>query len=1467
MLENCTNLLNCENQLAEAIKPVRLLGEIPLSDQDIELLARLVREVITPSISKGTRYLRTMAPACLACFLVGMGRFYDKETGYWPIVEEKVGKIDINWKVKWGKIFIQYLEDNDLPRFDEEEGLAYVTPILGHTCIPDCCLDEYFDRVLIPLINRDLFNPFDREEVIHDLRVRQKINKSRLELEKKKKEHNVWFKVLQQKNRDLKNQLEKYEDVVSLLAEEEECKRRIEALHGLENAKLTRSNLLSRINDATECIQRLESEGKRLWGEITIFRHRYQPILKVKPQIDDVIHNHVRFNEELPEALENEKRLLAAVITEWAKLSIEPWNDSFSVEILQLPLEQLLSQIEQYQYLQGNQKTIQEKIGNLEASQKEAKEPPTLVLSLLMLIKKILIWIVGRKNLVPQPSELQQLQATYREAEIQLQLQQDRIKGLFARLPVEKLVLDNPTPDLHEELSCLQQTYIIFVEAREKRTKLEEEEGQLTGLVQDLAYSFDVAVDGNLNTWVNRLCEVLKEAQQSQAAALEAKRILEKEIRPVLEAARLEYQNLQADLEKLDQQLAELGGGLTQQGLSLLQEVHQSQAAGTQTRQNLSSRYSDLMVIESELHSQGWDIIRRDLEEVENRIQAVKNELKQIERGFDSHPAQYFSVDEPIRRFLLYGGSTAENYLTDSVLLFARAKSGERVEDISDILLPNRIIQHFQQRWEYYRTKEELKSTLEEEMNLATGERFRAPQIFFNPAAGEVIAKFPSQRLLRPEHGTTVQLDIIGDDPANLICTAPLKLYNRTRGLVETHLYEDIVLNKLSEKYIFRLKSKDNPIREWEIRGISDINRFLAFSPISHKLITTDHLPRSPLIIVIHEMQRIHPQECILTEGGFLFGGWKEYVWKEVDLSTIEEFSLSGDSGQSLVIPLISDLGAGISLIGGNQLEGILSDERPVFNIPPEFIRIPLNDRDDLHLLRISLLPEDENRTRKSKHYQVDELVTLINKHDEGWIDIPLNVEQFIGTNPMGCFTLRVYKPPYLDWQLSFCIVPQLNASFGQEIYLPYREKIPDVIATLTLPETSTFKPDGPAKLVSSDGTSWMVQTPASENEITGMLLCSIVDGERINLPITFSIPKLRWRLQGLDDTQYDRWFDEVQEELWIGDWIEAQELFLVVETPWFYIGKVSLVLPGNSISIEFGKVHDQKVRVDLKALEDTLRAGPSLEIVAISLEDARTKIPDIPLFTVCTCWLAEKIRCFHYPIGDTVRLDVSWKEKGKANQKTARLWYLSGDRPRLIQHQLVSQDVQEATFISTATEVKSGKYLVHLEPYDPWSSRPICPKLNDPNTVIIEIVTKAPEKAVTIRSVGVDEHHSYPLLQGSYRIHIIGKVINQKLPDNLDIEDIAHVLITPFNENWYVGNLEVKGKPEVIAHLSDTNPVKFEYDTQKSFVTSIVDRHGEGAMYCFECNMLFWCQETNLRHKHKIYGPIEEFRVVWESE
>jgi hypothetical protein len=141
-------------------------------------------------------------------------------------------------------------------------------------------------------------------------------------------------------------------------------------------------------------------------------------------------------------------------------------------------------------------------------------------------------------------------------------------------------------------------------------------------------------------------------------------------------------------------------------------------------------------------------------------------------------------------------------------------------------------------------------------------------------------------------------------------------------------------------------------------------------------------------------------------------------------------------------------------------------------------------------------------------------------------------------------------------------------------------------------------------------------------------------------------------------------------------------------------------------------------------------------------------------------------------------------------------------------------------------------------------------------------------EKVMDILSIVVRNPYYFP--KKMYRIKIISQIKNRQIPKDCDIDNLGDVLITPINENWYVGILEVRDQPRVLAHLNDTNPVKLEYDPEKKMVTSIEDRHGDGAMYCFECNMLFWCQETLLEEKlkkHKSYGPIEEFHIKWVEE
>ena len=255
-------------------------------------------------------------------------------------------------------------------------------------------------------------------------------------------------------------------------------------------------------------------------------------------------------------------------------------------------------------------------------------------------------------------------------------------------------------------------------------------------------------------------------------------------------------------------------------------------------------------------------------------------------------------------------------------------------------------------------------------------------------------------------------------------------------------------------------------------------------------------------------------------------------------------------------------------------------------------------------------------------------------------------------------------------------------------------------------------------------------------------------------------------------------------------------------------------------------------------------------------------------MFTIQTRWEAEKIRCFPDRYKDKRRLHISWKEKGVAEKKVIRLWNITKKPSELFFETFVNQDEYEVTLEFSSKDLISGNYLIHLEPYDPWITDHVCPHNNAPNTKLIEIITQTPKEDAEIKHLCIDAINMYPIPIGtSYIIRVRDRVRNIILPEEIADQKTGGVLVTPYNEDWYMGDLEVTGEQIVIDLLEDTNPVKFEYDPQKLIITSIEDRYGDGAMYCHTCRMLFWSQETvefEKKRGHRNYGPIVDFRISW---
>lgn len=98
------------------------------------------------------------AQISLSCFLVWKGILDYKEGDYWSSIEENTGISDPKWKSKIGEVFICCLKNYRFPIFEIEDAHKYVSNILIHGMIPNSCLNEYFSKVLYPLVIKELIS-------------------------------------------------------------------------------------------------------------------------------------------------------------------------------------------------------------------------------------------------------------------------------------------------------------------------------------------------------------------------------------------------------------------------------------------------------------------------------------------------------------------------------------------------------------------------------------------------------------------------------------------------------------------------------------------------------------------------------------------------------------------------------------------------------------------------------------------------------------------------------------------------------------------------------------------------------------------------------------------------------------------------------------------------------------------------------------------------------------------------------------------------------------------------------------------------------------------------------------------------------------------------------------------------------------------------------------------------------------
>jgi hypothetical protein len=135
---------------------LRIIGEIPLSFADIEEIAGNVKLILQNNwTSEATRQFRTYYPLSFITMMAGFAA-YNTQGNYWQSFADFI-HLDkaMILNQKWHHLFVELARNQGLLVFDfEDDPTPYVTSIRYQGGIPAYSLPDYFERMVLPAVER-----------------------------------------------------------------------------------------------------------------------------------------------------------------------------------------------------------------------------------------------------------------------------------------------------------------------------------------------------------------------------------------------------------------------------------------------------------------------------------------------------------------------------------------------------------------------------------------------------------------------------------------------------------------------------------------------------------------------------------------------------------------------------------------------------------------------------------------------------------------------------------------------------------------------------------------------------------------------------------------------------------------------------------------------------------------------------------------------------------------------------------------------------------------------------------------------------------------------------------------------------------------------------------------------------------------------------------------------------------------
>lgn len=1317
MLETCADLIACEKCLRNSLDKCEYIGQVDLSRNDLDKLGQLMAVKIKADTASSIEFFWEYTPACIAFFLVGQGIWNYQGGDYWTSVSASLGlTVDSALQVRLGRIFLQFINTQGLQTVSIPGSHRYVTPILLNGGVPQNSLPLLFQRVVGVLIAKNICTSLEIIEEIEHFR----------KLEEKKQIIQENIQESKQKQSSIQSEIKKLQNLKALNIKADELQRKCQQWDVWEDLP---EDCEQHYTGLLEELQKIKDRKKNLiereqvWNRLVFSWHQNEKeLLDLLGKANQVKEREqwLAQQEEVLAGLHKEAGHSQEVLyRQAAKIWSEGWKDNCGGILDKVDGELLRYKLYQYGQIQQRYRLVvwegfllvslaYHSLGkNQEAELEYARQQVIFEQEIAAVGNGLFYNQTGSSSNFLQETGAQSLVNKFRMVNQKLNIvEEDRervrneLQAMLGGSPLQEDSLTIPfdSPDsILNEFIILRHIYYQYSQLCNSQAQLQARirlgAESNTEVLQELFLKMELQ-HSNINP-AQLIAEIearLEKTRQKRYMAQESGKSLQVRINTELKELEEVEQATTREIKTLEARLLKLGQGDLARGID---EVKARVALQNDWQDIVQQINEQINFIPELTFPLGEDLIADMLEQKSQELYIQKSQTDEQYQELNRLD-MFTGIDEPLYRFLLYGGEWAKDWVSAAVSLYLQAiRSGATSVEVGDTL-PSRVRDGFIEWWQ----DNCFKPSLFGSSHLSGEEYYTTPSIVLDPDVGKISLNISLQRFYLDRDNLPRNITCqIWDDNNKLLQNIKLKTYyaNNQSALVETEPV-NVSLLQIVESYHIYLRVDEQVIHEWVIHGIGDDDALLVFNE-SGKRMLPDELGRQRIWLLLDPAWQLAANIPVIEETEIRWSD-RLYILRLIDLTdaVASGLELLNQYGEQL---FYSFQDSSSFLQGGEKYPLIYCEDVPVYQQAPEILYCPWQDMNPYAMTDWKLVVKKGYRNPVICYSsRLDQLppdgVAVVNNY----MQIKLSHPTLLGVQPQGRYDLQLRGPGWERYTFTIIAIPNLDFGFEPQCCWPIETTDSLIKLTFFVPEQATMDVDAPAAIMDREDEVYEIVIVQEENQITGQLHLQCGE-EQDDIPLAIEIPKIRWRVQGQDEERYAAWQDKMQ-ELWIGELHSSPEIYLETEIPAGLGSYVELGLDTGQM-VPGVRTRNNTLRFKLLNFIDSLHDGESIHVFALKIYGRGRIIRDEgSLFSVRCRWEVVNIESFLENHQGQDFLQIKWEEKGEATDRVLYLWRV--EQPWLLPYKWqISEGVWHLLINLTDAGVDNGPYLLHFDTEDPW--------------------------------------------------------------------------------------------------------------------------------------------------------------------